>query len=994
LNALTDGVDAMLLGGYASEEFDSGTAYTLTVQSEQPGRFDFSIMKAGKTTAMNKIRVAVDSKKRFTGGYAGLYSVSSSIFDNFRFGPNGEQPAVIHSDPGERLLQQVDLNQRRIISDEDFFGVYAGGEWKKNPMIDYAYSQKLEPVKAAAVRGDYKQAAEKLLAYYRTRDFKRQTIPESWSEEKNALVMDNIIGFDQQEKLVAVFPVSTTPRTHKLNVTGTVRAGKVTFMLMGRNKNQLVSFISSRESSKAPVLELMIDGKWISVKPDADLFIRAGEYARKNFGTQNEMEVCNSGSVTGKPFDGDTRRALIQFDLSRIDVGQVSQAQLKLNAWSESDGNRLILWRSYPTVIDEKTQTWENTIGYQYSWENLPGGIEWGRPNGAHSQYPNWVSRLPGLVSPVTKAIRTGDEVTARKIIDLLLDFADEYRYQSLANGELNAGLGRIPFFSQYLPYLFDSKAMTPKDCVEMLKFICKECEHLRLNPSKLRRDNYDNMGLSLIAAMTTVSVTFPELADAGIWKKDAFVRADDLMNHLIQPDGSYTEHTMGYPFYVLGAMLDLIEFCAERDAGLPDSFAGKTHQLARYMMNMSFPDGVPPRWGEGGPGNTKIDPNMRRAAVFFNDPQLKWWCGVEASSAVPPDYTSVHYPDSKIVMFRSGWDNDIIDLFISSRVGGGHYHVDQNHLSLYAYGSRLLPDTGMSSYSWSHPHFDWQRHQTRSHNTVEVDETGFPRLESRSKPITEGPCGTTFADSDPVAYYEGWADGYPDVRHVRRLLYIKDPGFFIVYDLMQPKDTAVHTYDQNWHLYPTFPMEANEKLMRIQSKNTATANITVQLVYPAPAETGLLVRDGFSADPLMDTKYAAFRQKKAGPAEFCTVLWPSRKGVSPDVTCRTIMSSAGAVVFAIESEKFSGIYMMSRDGSKKSFDVGSNRIEITAQAACLATGASGPVQSAVLIGGSQISVNGTPLPLQGGADDVIKTYKQDEGFTAPVKGSEANAKK
>ena len=89
-------------------------------------------------------------------------------------------------------------------------------------------------------------------------------------------------------------------------------------------------------------------------------------------------------------------------------------------------------------------------------------------------------------------------------------------------------------------------------------------------------------------------------------------------MEHLVLPDGSYTEHTMGYPFPVLIDMLDLLEYCRLYNTGLAASYSDKAHQLARYLMDVSMPDGKPIRWGEGNPRNTKTEAVIKKAAVYF----------------------------------------------------------------------------------------------------------------------------------------------------------------------------------------------------------------------------------------------------------------------------------------------------------------------------------------------------------------------------------------
>ena len=984
LNARINGVDKMLSSGNASTVFTAEQKYTLTVSSDAPCSFSYTITEAGSPAVLNSNIVAVDLEKRFSGGFVGLYCPSGSkdpdaLFDNFRLEPLAT--SLASNDPvTDELLRKVAINQTRNITDQDFFGVFdpSAGEWKGSPMINYTYAPDLEPVCDAAKTGDYGLAAERLLSYYRLRKFERQSLPANWSEVRVSLLMDNIIGFDQQEKIVTVFEITKDPSQAVLDVTGTIRAGRNSFMLMGRHKNEAVSYISSREASgNQPILELLIDGKWVAYPASADVYIRAGRFEKENYGKKEKLEVCNSGLKTGCPFDDDTRRTLIEFDLPGVDPDRVEQARLKLYAWSPGNSDQLILWRSYPTLIDEEKATWNNTLGYQYSWEKLPGDIEWGLPVGAHSQYPNWVRRLPWLGDLATKAVRTGDAATGKKTISLLRDFIEEYNVQPRPNGELNAGLGRLPALCKYGPYLFDLDVMTPRDCVEILKFLCKEGEYMVLNPSKLRRSNFDNMGLSLIAAITTLSVTYPELSDAVLWQKDASARADELMGRLVLKDGAYTEHTMGYPFPVLGMMLDLLEFCKQQNAPLPESFSSKTHQLARYLMNASLPDGVPPAWGEGGPRSSKADANVQRAAQYFSDPELQWWCGLTKDSHIP-QYTSVHYPDAKIVMFRSSWEPDALAMFVSSRVGGGHYHVDQNHLSLSAYGSKLLVDTGMSSYSGTHPHFDWQRHQTKSHNTVEVDEKGFPRLETLAGKIEEGPCETEFHSSSLLEYYEGWADGYPTVRQYRRILYVKEPGFFIVYDQMVPKDKKEHIYDQCWHLNPTFHFDTDASTGRIQTENPDGANLTMQLMFPSSTETELLVRDGFNASPLGNTRYPSFRQKKTGVAEFCTLLLPTKPGGSPVVSSRIIPSPTQTVAFTLELPDYNGFCFFNGNNEIELLRVGA--FEIKAQSAYIRVDQNGNVEAAGIVGGDSLSVKGVALPFEKTPDGTMMIYEKSSG--------------
>ena len=112
---------------------------------------------------------------------------------------------------------------------------------------------------------------------------------------------DNIIGFDQQEKVAGCFEISSAAKQYELDVSGFLRRGEVVFMLMGRYKNESVSFVNSREAdSGKPVLELMIDGSWVAVTAAKDTYVRAGAYKNENYGREKLLRICNSGLKTNK----------------------------------------------------------------------------------------------------------------------------------------------------------------------------------------------------------------------------------------------------------------------------------------------------------------------------------------------------------------------------------------------------------------------------------------------------------------------------------------------------------------------------------------------------------------------------------------------------------------------------------------------------------------------------------------------------------------------
>lgn len=798
-----------------------------------------------------------------------------------------------------RLLDLVETNLTREITDADFFGKRDNrrGGWIIPPMLDYDI-EGLAGVEEAAIAGDYVVAAKRLFEYFRQREFHTKPLRSTWHAGLVELWSEGTFTWTTREILIdRGLQVSNIPQEYKINVA--IPRSPLAYMLMGRHKNDSLIYVTSGHSR----IELYRNGQWESYPAVGDTFIRAGRYGDSNFSQATILEIANSGLRTQRAIDDNTRRAYLGFDLSGVDMEGVERARLRFTAWSQNENDKLIIWRGSPTnVFDAENMTWNNTLLYTISWHNLEGGPHWDdKPGGVQLQTIDPIRRFWHWLDHMTAASVLGqDPQMASATIALIRSFINRYPYTSPPGWrrELNASLqGRISNLCTYLPHLLHTESMTPKDWLEIMKFLWREKEYLKLNPSGLYRTNFDNMGIALVKTMMELDAVFPEILDSPLDFPNAYERTAELMEYLVLPDGAYIEHTMGYPFMVMPMLMDLIRMSDREGIQLPPSFKPKTLQLAQYVANMSFPTGFPPNWGEGAPNNTRTDASVADVADYFEDPMLKWWQG-RGNSSFTPEFTSVHYPEARVLMSRSGWEHDSAHLFFAPRAGGAHMHVGQNHISLYAYGSKLLVDTGMTSYSYRHPHFDWQRHQTRSHNTVEVDERGYPRHgnrthEGRGPPEPESR-SELFA-APQVEYMRGSSSGYPNVDHHRSILFLKDPYLYIVTDTMVPKEQKSHVYDQCWHLHPHWMFEEDPSENRVWSIRENTANIHIQLLYP---NNGLLhIRRGFnSIIPQGETRYPSFRQETAGVANFVTLLLPVRPNGEMEIQAEALPSPVAGV--------------------------------------------------------------------------------------------------
>jgi len=119
-------------------------------------------------------------------------------------------------------------------------------------------------------------------------------------------------------------------------------------------------------------------------------------------------------------------------------------------------------------------------------------------------------------------------------------------------------------------------------------------------------------------------------------------------------------------------------------------------------------------------------------------------------------DLGSVHYPDYRLAIFRSGKGPDRRALWVKYTSEGGtssHAHVDGMNLGLFAKGLDLVPDHGYPEYTGGWPaRWDWTCH-TRSHVMVLVDGENQKREKGQLRILSPGAPFQMFRADGPEMY-------------------------------------------------------------------------------------------------------------------------------------------------------------------------------------------------------------------------------------------------
>jgi hypothetical protein len=264
--------------------------------------------------------------------------------------------------------------------------------------------------------------------------------------------------------------------------------------------------------------------------------------------------------------------------------------------------------------------------------------------------------------------------------------------------------------------------------------------------------------------------------------------------------------------------------------------------------------------------------------------------------------------------IIRSTWKDDGIVLGMrsgdGSRINFGHQRPELSSICLGAYGEYLIVSPGSASYR-SPLHYTWDR-VTRSANTITIDDKnqlfpgtgkgqwntadvsqiwmeGNPKAEVvQSK---EGKLSNIIVNEAAKAYHV-------PMKYVRRsVIFIKDPGYFVIADRMETNESQ-HKYSMWLHLNNR---DEQGKIKTINQNHwqftrpLADLDIFVYSDQKMESKIGQGYMHGASRDyspggiyegkPGSSTELEIYNPEKSQSLTYYSVLFPSKKGTSlPEV--------------------------------------------------------------------------------------------------------------
>lgn len=259
----------------------------------------------------------------------------------------------------------------------------------------------------------------------------------------------------------------------------------------------------------------------------------------------------------------------------------------------------------------------------------------------------------------------------------------------------------------------------------------------------------------------------------------------------------------------------------------------------------------------------------------------------------------------------RSTWKDDGIVMAMwsgdGSRCHFSHQRPELGSICLGAYSEYLIVSSGSASYR-SALHYQWDK-TTKAANTITIDDKNQLFPGSGQSAWNQTDISGFWEQGDPKAEIVQCKSGkmadllvnelaqayHVPMKHVRRsILFVRDPGFFVVVDKIEAVDSQ-HKYSWRVHLNNKDGSGNIKKISNDHWRFTRpAANLDIYLFADKKLETniGKGYMHGTSRDyspgginegkPGSSIELVAFNREKAQSLTYYSVLYPSQIGVAP----------------------------------------------------------------------------------------------------------------
>jgi hypothetical protein len=620
-------------------------------------------------------------------------------------------------------------------------------------------------------------------------------------------------------------PIEAEPTTWDLTVSAT---GSLTFSAIGLYNRAYLA------TNNITIDELYYGESWLDVT-EAEAEVLGRQLFSHIDLTNPTMSTVNS-CLGADDYPGALAAFRDQFvdRLEELDTPPREEWLFGANTASDLLNNDVRM-RYYDGV--SQTQTEEN-IG-------APGSIDWFIvPDDGNTDWAVYTSTLHFLFPLTDEYESTLNSVYIDKWVAVWDDFArNNYDgWQQLMGTSASADYGYLGnmwqarlflafrsanFFSQLSQAAKASPsgvkvALPPLTLARILNLLIEK--DLNLLPSKLT--GVPNQVLIASTSLVQASLLLEEFKNAATWYDAGEV---GILGYVAGAgpyleDGSDLEQSFNYNIYLVDTAIKL-DLMHPTPPAWVDDIAFFAQDRIRFLASMVRPNAMLPGISQQYDRNAFYYPlDIWQLNPAFDDDLVTIIRDhLMGSGTEPmPEFKSITFPFGGFSVLRSGWGENDYHLFMkTSRRGSGHLDESDNQIQVTAYGKTMLIDSGPNSYNATPTVHDEYLSSSFSHNTISVD--GYSQIMQEVEPVTSAyttPLPNRWHTSSNFGFTEGTYDYdygiqktfdpeasprvmVTDVTHARQVLYLQDPGVYIINDRLESSGT--HTYSQSWNFDPSY---------------------------------------------------------------------------------------------------------------------------------------------------------------------------------------------
>ncbi|MFW6158067.1 MAG: alginate lyase family protein [Planctomycetota bacterium] len=313
----------------------------------------------------------------------------------------------------------------------------------------------------------------------------------------------------------------------------------------------------------------------------------------------------------------------------------------------------------------------------------------------------------------------TGDEKYAKAWCDQLVDWVRKNPNDGkhgYAWRPIEAGIRGHSWMSHYQHFV-DSPHFTPDVLVTFLNSCHDHAAYL--TGREFHRQNH---GLMEAEGSAFIAILFPEFKNAARWRRKAIRYLTEQVNKQVRADGHQVEQCMNYHCGCIGWFTRTAELARlnGREDEFPDEFWRRIEKMVAAVMKLTPPGGRSAQFGDT---SSQVDCRrvLRRRAKTFDRDDFRY-VGTGGKRGRAPAQTAYALKESGFYSMRSSWGEKAIGLVLKCGPGGyWHCQPDNGTFELWAYGRRLMPDSGTYIYHGDAAGRRWFQ-QTRVHQTLTLD--------------------------------------------------------------------------------------------------------------------------------------------------------------------------------------------------------------------------------------------------------------------------------